>query len=425
MVRRKTFSLNPPVLAAIICAFAIYAFKYSVRAKCNFFSLANYEDITFVSGKFASGAVKNSSGNYYSGTISVDRVAFSDGSEFQAKGNISVLIPQNYAEAYYPGKIYTKSKQNAVICEQGESVNFSGCFNKDFFIVKNAYDKSLENNSPGCTTIIQKLFKLRTRSRINFRRLMYSWGNAGGLLLALLSGIREYTESSVGEAFRKSGLSHILALSGMHLSLFSGLFKKTERFVGNKISSLFQIFAVFSFVWFAGISASLFRAMLCSLMQAFMSFLKIKKINLLSVLGISFLIHIVVRSEDIYSLSFILSYGALAGILLFGNFCSVFNAFGLPYIISSSLGASAGAQFLTAPVSLKYFNAFSPIGIISTVVVSPLISLFIYSGLFCIFLCLVFPVFVPFSSFLLNIQYNVIKQLVLEFSAFPVFSIAG
>ena len=49
---------------------------------------------------------------------------------------------------------------------------------------------------------------------------MYMWGSAGGLLLALLSASKEYTSSAFSDAFRLAGLSHILALSGMHVSIF-------------------------------------------------------------------------------------------------------------------------------------------------------------------------------------------------------------
>lgn len=423
---KKNLSLNPVVLAAFICAACVYAFPLKIKASPAFCSLLNEQNIASISGEFSSNVVRSGSGKYYSAAIHAESVSDSAGTGSQAKGKVSVLLPAEFAEAFLPGKYFTKAKENSLVCEQGKRVRLYGRFaqkqedsgDSSVFVVR--YAESLPEKSG----IVHSLLKIRGISRINFRRLMYSWGNAGGLLLALLSGIREYTEADVSDAFRLSGLSHVLALSGMHLSLFSGLFKKTGRFLGQKLSSLLQILAVLAFVWFAGISPSLFRAMLCSMMLLFLSLLNIKNVKMLSVLSVSFLAHIILRREDIVSLSFILSYGALAGILVLGNFCSMVNIARIPSLISSSLGASAGAQIFTAPVSLRCFSMFAPAGIISTVIISPLISIFIYSGLFFIFLCLIFPVFVPFSSFLLNIQYNVIKQLVLIFAAFPYISTA-
>ena len=76
-----------------------------------------------------------------------------------------------------------------------------------------------------------KIQKSRAFCRLEFKRMMFSWGKAGGFLLALLSGSKEYLDIDLVENFKKSGLSHILALSGMHLSLLSGI----AAFIGKKI----------------------------------------------------------------------------------------------------------------------------------------------------------------------------------------------
>ena len=73
--------------------------------------------------------------------------------------------------------------------------------------------------------------RFRALCRLYFKRMMFAWGSAGGLLLALLCGARDFTESETADAFRMAGLSHILALSGMHLSLFYGL----AAFAGKKL----------------------------------------------------------------------------------------------------------------------------------------------------------------------------------------------
>ena len=71
---------------------------------------------------------------------------------------------------------------------------------------------------------------------------MFYWNEAGGLFLALISGIREYTDQSAADSFRRAGLSHILALSGMHLSLFSGITAKISHKTGKKAEFIFFCF---------------------------------------------------------------------------------------------------------------------------------------------------------------------------------------
>ena len=95
---------------------------------------------------------------------------------------------------------------------------------------------------------------------------MYMWGNAGGLLLALLSSSKEYTSFEFSNAFRLAGLSHILALSGMHVSIFSTLTEKSFfKIFGKNKTNFLSLIIVLLFVWFAGIAPSLTRAMISTI----------------------------------------------------------------------------------------------------------------------------------------------------------------
>jgi len=249
---------------------------------------------------------------------------------------------------------------------------------------------------------------------------MYGWKGAGALLLALLSGSREYTEDGLADAFRKAGLSHILALSGMHLSLFGGI----AFFLGNKIArrnlaDLLQLLAVLFFVWFAGVSPSLFRSLLSSLIMFINSSLRLKRFKGLTVLSASFLIHIMIYPSDMMSVTFMLSYGALTGIMTIGQLIKMLLTRRVFPKLSDGLSQSAGAQLFTAPVSIRYFGAVMPIGIISTLFMSPLILLFLYTGLFAIIICLLLPFLEPFFNVIMNIIYKAIQFTVNFFQMFP------
>ena len=114
-----------------------------------------------------------------------------------------------------------------------------------------------------------------------------------------------------------------------------------------------------------------------------------------------------------------LSYGALAGILIFSHISRFLSIKKMPSVLSESFSASLGAQGLTAPLCIKKTGLFSPLGIISSLVVSPMVTIFIYSGLFLIILCLIFPVLVPYSAFLMKILYTSIVRITAVFSAVP------
>ena len=323
-----------------------------------------------------------------------------------------VTIPTEMTEVFFPGRLYSKSvDKGCFFYEAGGFYHFYGRYSTNGFYISSCTDSFWEN------TLLGKIDFFRALCRLQFKRLMYAWGEAGGLLLALLCGAKEYTSSNVSENFRNSGLSHILALSGMHLSMFSSI----AMFIGNKIgrkrlSFIIRIISLILFVWFAGLSPSLLRAFICSCLTLIAVMAGSKEPDMIMILSFSFLLQSIISPEDIHNLGFMLSYGALAGILLTNKlFFSLYSKV-FPVYLSASLGSSTGAQVITIPIALKVFRSFAPIGIIATSIISPLITIFIYSGLILILLCLIFPGLQTPSGIFINLQYTIIKFLVSIFS---------
>ncbi|MCR5401649.1 MAG: hypothetical protein K6E78_08660, partial [Treponema sp.] len=67
----------------------------------------------------------------------------------------------------------------------------------------------------------------------------------------------------------------------------------------------------------------------------------------------------------------------------------------------------------------KALGSFAPCGLFSNLIISPLISIFIYSGLFFFILSSIFPFFSYHSAILMNILYTVIEKSVFVFSKLP------
>ncbi|MCQ2240633.1 ComEC/Rec2 family competence protein [Treponema sp.] len=407
---------NPFFVAAFVCAVLIYGGFVKIADRHPLKSLGTSSSITGLVGEVASNPSINSNGRFYSLVLSVERSfltvnAFS--MESSASGQVKCLVPSYMVESLYPGKLFS-SFGKKIVFEKGERVMLSGNFSKGFFVAIDGQYLERENNLKG------KFIGIRTFSRIQFKRLMYGWKNAGGLILALLSGSREYTEKNVSDNFRNAGLSHILALSGMHLSFFAGLAGGSgKRIFGKKYSFFFRLFGILFFVWFAGLSPSLLRALLCSLIMLLCSSVFSTEADYFLVLCSVFLIHCLVIPADIFSAAFILSYGALAGILLLSDGVNSFLCRLLPGKISSSLSASMGAQCATAPVSIGMFGTIMPCGILASVVVSPLVSLFIFVALLSIILCLVMPFLAPAFGCIMNAIYKVIALTVQLFAFVP------
>lgn len=422
------FLANPVFLAALVCAFLFYFDIVSIKDRECFNCLFPSEKIVLLKGSLASSPVKSSSEKkYYAADFKVSEAVLDNSSKTACSGTVKILIPSELVEKYYPGKIYTSfnvsknEKKYPLLFETGNNfllnVDFSEG-NFSFFIVKSAVSFGFSQSFSGF------LQKIRSLCRLQFKRLMYGWNEAGGLLLALLSGSREYTESLTGEAFKNAGLSHILALSGMHLNLFGGIaFFFGKRLTKRSTADFFQLAAIIFFVWFAGLSPSLFRAMLSSLIVFFNSALRMRRFKGITVLSASFLLQLMIFPVHLKSPAFMLSYGALAGIMSIGQVIKFFMGKRFFPKLASALSESAGAQIFTAPVTLSLFGKIMPVGIISSVIVSPFVIIFLYAGLFGTLLSLVIPFLGGGFSVIMNVIYLILKKLVLFFAKAPIITI--
>lgn len=153
------------------------------------------------------------------------------------------------------------------------------------------------------------------------------------------------------------------------------------------------------------------------------SFLRMKRFKDLTVLSATFLIHLVIFPEHLKSPAFMLSYGALAGIMSIGQIIKFFLGKRLFPKISSAISDSAGAQVFTAPITLSLFGKLMPIGILSSVIVSPVVIFFLYTGLVATMLCLFMPFLSSVFNVIMNSIYSILKETVLFFSGFPQISI--
>lgn len=414
----KNQFLSPFALSALAFCCLVYSGAVKPKDRHPYRSAVPLQKAEAVSGTVCSNPAKTSSGKFYStklmlenaqGTVSHVPVTAS------ASGKISVFIPAEIVEALYPGKLFSSS-QGKVLVEIGERLRLSGSWKEGgrFFVAEKAYQLAQRKSLSG------RICRFRALSRLSFKRLMFGWGNAGGFILALISGSREYTEVSVSEQFRKAGLSHVLALSGMHLSFFASLAGFAgSRFLGKRADFWLRLCGILFFVWFAGLSPSLFRALLCSLVMLVCGAVFCTRIDFFTVLCAVFLIHCAALPEDMFSAAFILSYGALAGILIFSGIIQAFLERYLPQKIASPLAASAGAQMATAPVSASLFGAISPIGIVSSAVVSPLVSFFLLASAVAIAVSFVIPCSALAFGALLNLLYAAIARAVYFFALFP------
>ena len=199
--------------------------------------------------------------------------------------------------------------------------------------------------------------------------------NWGGLGAALLLGVKDNLDNGLAENYRNAGCSHVLALSGMHLAIVAALAAFFLRGpLGLKAASALGAVLILLYVSLIGVQPSLERAAIMYLLgaAAVAGFLPRQP---LSLLAMTFVIQLAIRPSSGSSLSFILSYLALGGILTMGEFLHGLFQGRIPKFLASPLSASLGAYLATQAVAAG-FGMVRPAGALAGLVIVPLTTVF-------------------------------------------------
>lgn len=190
-----------------------------------------------------------------------------------------------------------------------------------------------------------------------------------GFAKALIIGEREDIGEDSIHAFRLNGISHVLAISGLHITIIAGMLEFVLRklFFSKKVSCVMILNFLIFYCIFLEFTPSVLRA---SIMYALFSLGKLMRRyrDGLSILAVSALLILLLFPYQIFNLGFQLSYSAVLGIIVMGDFLS--SKLNLErkniYVkkLASAYLLTFSASLLTAPLSLHYFHYVSLIGLL-------------------------------------------------------------
>lgn len=206
------------------------------------------------------------------------------------------------------------------------------------------------------------------------------------LLKALLTGNRRDLEKDTLTAFRSSGASHILALSGMHLGIIFLFISKILSLAGGRPSarimrSIISIIVCTSYSLATGASPSIMRALTFIILRE-TSFLLHREADMKNTLAASLFLQLLISPADINSVGFQLSYSAIAGIAYIyphlNNLWPVKGQKRPPMkILWDAASLSISCQLTTFPLAWFYFKTFPQYFILTNLISFPLVSLLI------------------------------------------------
>ncbi len=206
-----------------------------------------------------------------------------------------------------------------------------------------------------------------------------------GLAEALLIGYKDDLDKNLLQSYSKTGVVHVIAISGLHLGLIYWLLNSMFRSLGkNKkmrfIKALLVICGLWLFSLVAGGAPSVMRS---TVMFSFIALGGSKKISVYNSLALSAFVLLCYHPFWLWDTGFQLSYVAVLSIVVFMR--PVYNWF---YVKNKLLdfcwklvATSTAAQILTTPVIIYYFHQFPNYFLITNLVAVPLSSIIILGEL--------------------------------------------
>lgn len=189
---------------------------------------------------------------------------------------------------------------------------------------------------------------------------------------AFILGDKNYIDSGTFTNYKNNGVTHLFAVSGMHLSLLLGIltniFKKLK--IKEKISNIVIILFLLIYMFLIGFTASVVRA---SLLYIFM--LLNKKLDLklkgLTILYLLFLFLIILNPFYIYDLGFNYSFLTSFGLILLsskitGNY------------LKKSFLISLIAFLFSLPLTILNFYEFNLLTVLNNILIVPLVSIILF-----------------------------------------------
>lgn len=262
-----------------------------------------------------------------------------------------------------------------------------------------------------------------------YRSLNFTEDNFA-VLSALTLGYKDELSEDIRESYSSAGVSHVLALSGLHVGLFFMLIDFLLRGIGGRHSYRLAkggtiILSLWAFAFVSGLSPSVVRSVTMFSLLACSQIFNMRAVTLNTV-GAAALFMLLYNPFYLYDVSFQLSFLAVAAIVLlqpiFGRQLIVHNKVGR--YIWQLITVSLAAQIGTIPFVLYYFSNFPILFLLANLLVIPLVTIILYIAV----LLLLMGFFIPAQkviAFVLNELISWLNMFVSFVERLPLSSVEG
>lgn len=298
--------------------------------------------------------------------------------------------------------------------------NFKGYSYKEYLMTKEIYGTVKIENSNDVETIkknqsdfFEKMIN-KVSNLLKRKVEILLPENSASLLKGILLGDCTDISSDVKENFKECNLSHMLAVSGAHLSyLIIGInMILNKKVFGKRASKIITIFGIIIFMNITNMSPSIERAGISSIICIIASLIH-RKPDSINAVAIAVLCTVIKNPLSILNVGMQLSYAGTLSLLMFANGREENNSREIiennekgknikKYLVES-IKVTLCANILIMPLTIYKFNTISLNFILANLVAGPLLGLSLILGLIMLVTSFISLNIAKFISFILNI----------------------
>ncbi len=192
-----------------------------------------------------------------------------------------------------------------------------------------------------------------------------------------LFGDKDYISEEQYSAYRLSGIAHVLAVSGLHVSIIVSILITILSLFRTNGWLKFVIVALFLglYAYICNFSVSVIRASIMSLM-AMLALLLGKEYDPLTAVGFAGIIIFLINPLCIYDISFLMSFACALGIILFSKPISIaLQKAKITKRVADAIALSSATLISLIFISAYYFHNFNAISLIANILLIPVFTI--------------------------------------------------
>lgn len=213
---------------------------------------------------------------------------------------------------------------------------------------------------------------IRIYSRNVLQRLVSVCGKeSGGILAAMLCGNTSFVDRDIRTDMSRAGVGHVLAVSGLHVSVIAGFIAIIMKRFGRIVSFICSEAVMVLFVIFSGAKISSIRALIMMSVLLFSNLL-LQEYSGKESIALCIMIMSVTNPYIVASPSFILS---VSGVFGAGTAASaVIDSYRIKSKLLQAITVSACASACTLPAVVCFFGEVSLVSVAANLLLLPLCS---------------------------------------------------